>query len=81
MFYIKSILPTIDSNFNISNHITDEDYEKDREWVEWIFNSLGERLRTVEEVQVPHVYVQVLATDPGWQRQGAATILLDWIWD
>ena len=54
---------------------------KDRAWIEWYFNSGRELNRAMRELHIPLVYVQVLATHPDWQRHGAGTKLLEWIFE
>jgi len=55
--------------------------EKEREWFEALFTYMRDEMRANEYMQAPHVYIQGLATDPAWQRHGAASMLLDWILD
>ena len=53
--------------------------EKNRAWIEWINHAGVERLRAIEELQMPLLYVQILSTDPKWQRHGLGTMLLEWV--
>ncbi|KAI9745896.1 MAG: hypothetical protein M1818_000577 [Claussenomyces sp. TS43310] len=55
--------------------------EEDRAFSEWYWNRINDLMRSCKELQVPHIYIQALATDPEWHRQGAATMLIEWILD
>jgi GNAT superfamily N-acetyltransferase len=55
--------------------------KEDRAFFEWFWNSNLDTMYSLKELQAPIVYIQVLATDPEWQRRGAATILMNWILD
>lgn len=50
----------------------------DREYYEWYWNTLRARVREIEIFHQPHLYVQTLCTDPGWQRQGMGRMLMNW---
>lgn len=50
----------------------------DRAFCEWYWNSLRDMMHGLDELQVPHIYIQSLATDPGLQHQGAASMLMEW---
>lgn len=51
----------------------------DRAFYEWYWTSIREFSLRSKVLQVPLVMVQVLATDPKWQHQGAASMLVKWI--
>lgn len=55
-----------------------EDAEE-RRFCEAYWNYNRDVLRSSEELQVPHVFVQALGTDPAWQGKGAATMLVNWL--
>ena len=55
-----------------------EDAEE-RRFYEAYWNSNLAVLRSSKEMQVPHVFIQALGTDPAWQGKGAATILVNWL--
>lgn len=59
-------------------HIEDK---KEQEFYEWYWTSNRAAMREMKEMQVPHVYIQALGTDPVWQRHGAATMLLKWVFE
>lgn len=50
----------------------------ERAFVEWYWSTYHHKIREMKEFQVPLVFVQVLCTDPAWQRHGAATMLMNW---
>lgn len=54
---------------------------KDREFFEWFWTKDRAEMRELKELHVPHVYVQAIATDPTWQRHGAATMLMQWVFE
>lgn len=51
----------------------------DRAFLEWYWNRLRDIMRSSDDLHVPHVNVQSIATDPEWQGQGAASMLMEWI--
>ncbi|KAL9619718.1 MAG: hypothetical protein Q9160_005649 [Pyrenula sp. 1 TL-2023] len=51
----------------------------EREYWEWFWTELRSRIRAIDALHRPVVVIQVLATDPAWQRRGAASMLLDWL--
>ena len=53
--------------------------DKDREYWEWFWTEMRLSKRTVEELHVLVIEMQSLCTDPKWQRQGAAPMLLEWL--
>jgi GNAT superfamily N-acetyltransferase len=53
----------------------------EKEFYEWFWNQHRAALRGCKEMQRPHVYLQVVGTDPAWQRKGAATMLINWLLD
>jgi GNAT superfamily N-acetyltransferase len=53
----------------------------DRRFYEWYWNINRRILRGTEQLQVPHVFIQALGTDPKWQRNGAASMLVRWLVD
>ena len=53
----------------------------DREYYEWYWNRSAQVKRELRELQTPNIYIQSLCTDPAWQRHGAATMLLKWVFD
>ncbi|KAF4633299.1 hypothetical protein G7Y89_g4815 [Cudoniella acicularis] len=55
--------------------------DEDRKFYEWYWNRTRETLRSCKEMHVPHVYIQALVTDPVWQNHGAATMLMNWVFD
>lgn len=55
-----------------------EDIE-DRKFFEWYWNTNRAALRGCQQMQVPHVFIQALGTDPVWQRNGAASMLMKWL--
>lgn len=57
-----------------------EDTE-DRKFYEWYWNTRRAALRHSKELQVPHVFIQALGTEPEWQGKGAATMLIKWAFD
>ena len=52
--------------------------EKDRKFYEKSLTTSQAIAREIKELHVPLLFVQVLATDPTRQRQGAASTLLQW---
>ena len=52
--------------------------DKDRRFYEQSLTTSQAITREIKELHVPLLYVQILATDPVRQRQGAASTLLQW---
>jgi ribosomal protein S18 acetylase RimI-like enzyme len=53
--------------------------KEDRVFYEWYWGRLRDVTRSSAELHVPHVHIQSLATDPEWQHQGAAKMLIEWV--
>lgn len=51
---------------------------EDRAFFEWYWSTYFDKVRANKEFQVPMVFVQVICTDPAWQRHGAAAMLMSW---
>ena len=77
----RGSLGFIDGDAPPSYRLPQVEDDKDREFYEWFLNSNRAIMRELKELQVPLLYIQRLGTDPAWQRQGAATILLNWAFE
>ena len=53
--------------------------KEERIFYEWYWNENQRLMRHAEIMQAPHVYVQLLGTDPEWRRKGAASRLMRWV--
>lgn len=51
----------------------------DRAFYEWYWDRTLASIRGCGELHVPHVHIQVLATDPKWEGNGAGSMLMKWI--
>ena len=54
---------------------------EDRAFWQWYWTSNRTLLRSFTKMQAPHIFIQGSATDPAWQRHGAATMLMQYIFD
>lgn len=55
--------------------------EEERVYHEWLFARINDGLRGSEHMHVPHLYAEVLMTDPDWQGRGAGSMLVNWACD
>lgn len=60
-------------------HLSDSDGTRD--WVEWIFRTKAQRRQGMDALRAagPWAYLKALGTVPERQREGAGTLLLQWI--